>query len=87
MAGPKRLHIQVARYITNAGNNEVVKFRNGDPLDLRLENLVRVKQIRSPHSKPRKDARAEVRSGADKRRKAIAEGRKFRCYGGCNPED
>lgn len=39
--------VMVARVLTGAGKSEVVGYRNGDPLDLRTENL---------EAKPRKKA-------------------------------
>jgi hypothetical protein len=77
MAGRKRLPVPVTRYLLNLQSDEVARFRNGDPLDLRLSNLRAVRQVRTPDSKPRKDARAEVRNGATKRSLAVAEGRTF----------
>lgn len=77
MAGRKRLPVPVTRYLLNLQSDEVARFRNGDPLDLRLSNLGAVRQVRTPDSKPRKDARAEVRNGATRRSLAVAEGRTF----------
>jgi hypothetical protein len=86
LAGRKRLPVPVTRYLLNPKSDEVVRFRNGDPLDLRMPNLELVRQARAPDSKPRKDARSEVQRGVARRQRAIAEGRKFRRDGGSSQE-
>lgn len=43
--------VMVARVLTGAGKSEVVSYRNGDPLDLRTENL---------EAKPRKKVEGAV---------------------------
>ncbi len=47
-AGAKRKRVQLSRLITQAGARRRVLHKNGDPLDLRRENL----QVAQPHPCP-----------------------------------
>jgi hypothetical protein len=66
-------HVMVARFILDLGDDARVRYRNGDPFDLRRVNLDHTGNTASPTARPaRYNARKAVKVSAERRKKKAA---------------